>query len=298
MIRMLLLVSLLFVLSNNILAQSELDTSLYKIKLYDGQVLKGKIIKETTKEITLTSESLGSINILQSDIKSIEQFRNRGHYPKSIHDLYRSKYFLTESAFMPNKGQVFIENKMYFMMGVGLGLTNHVSFDVNTFIVPDDFDGIDFFTNYGIKFGYSFNKNIHTAVRYNYARKNDEGTLYRNYLIGYLTLGRPQKNITLGFSRFGYYGDYISNILIRGYEEKASPLITFAANIDINKRSNFKFEHAYLFNNGGVTNMGFGWNGTYWMLNYGVILPLLNDPEDEIFPIPYLSFIIQLGNIY
>jgi len=103
------------------------QTTQVKVITKDGNIITGELINETDLNITILSESLGTITLLRNDISSID-FGNTEtiNSEENEIDYYNStRNLVSPTGFLLKKGQSYYENIGVFFNSYAVGITDN-----------------------------------------------------------------------------------------------------------------------------------------------------------------------------
>jgi len=192
----------------------------------DGKKFSGIIISQTENQISIKTESLGELTILNSKIREItlvekEQFKNGKYFFQNPHP---TRYFFGPSAIPLEKGEGYFQNAYILANSVQVGVTDHFSIG-GGIVIP-----IFFFVT--PKIGFKVGKNVYlgggvlAATAFTSDISIGLGVAY-----GSLTLGNKENNFTInlgwGFMRNEVYNSQTSNSDYK-WEFSKKPMMTFS----------------------------------------------------------------------
>ena len=105
------------------IAQSD-DPKIVEIITVDGAVIKGEILEETTDKVILQSQTLGRIELLRKDIKSLNYTNTEiSGIPIDYHG--STRYLVSPNGYLLKKGQSYYENIGVFFNSYAVGITDN-----------------------------------------------------------------------------------------------------------------------------------------------------------------------------
>jgi hypothetical protein len=190
----------------------------------DGKTFTGILLAQGENEITLKTESLGTLNISSSKIKDIklvekEQIVNGKYYFKNPHP---TRYFFGPTAIPLKKGEGYYQNAYILANSVQMGVTDHFSMGGGI--------GIPLLFFITPKVGFKVSENVHVGGGI-LAVTTLTSDVPFGIGVGYgsLTIGNMENNFTIS----GGWGaikqknyDNITNKDITSWELAKKPMIT------------------------------------------------------------------------
>lgn len=168
-----------------------------EIRLKNGSVLRGTMIRSDDSTYTLQENTLGVLHIRQQDIMHLRTGRQHRYY-----NGLPNRYLLTASAISMKKGEGYFQSVYTLLSGL-YAVNDHVTVG----------GGVESFTLLSgkpvgyllAKAGVSLNPNVHVAAGFlhlNYALFNTEKRdPYWNVPIGIVTLGNERLNVSGSMGR-------------------------------------------------------------------------------------------------
>ena len=177
-------------------SQNNLDTLTYQIETVDGNVYVGKIIKRTNGVIDFQTETIGKIQILESNVKSIQEILPNGkNWPSHFQSSF---YFVFPSGYGLKKGEGTYQNIWIMFNTLTYGVTDKFSIGIGT--IPIFLFGADAFPVWVTpKFSIPvvddmFNVGVGGLV-------GSAGGESFGFMYGITTFGSRDANISIGLSK-------------------------------------------------------------------------------------------------
>ena len=173
------------------------------VKMNNGEEYKGQILKKGNEKIVLKTAN-GEINLIASNVKSIENYDYKGKFEfPNPHD---TRYFFGPSGIPIKKGKGYYQNVLVTTNFANYGITKNIS-------IGGGFEFISTILGYPIwfltpKVGFDISKNIHAGGGLIMAGFAGEGAATLGY--GVLTLGSSESNLSIG-AGYGFIGGDLSD---------------------------------------------------------------------------------------
>ncbi len=269
-------------------AQTAADSSMVRIETRDGNEYVGKIIKQDSEKLTLSTLNVGEISLLKRDIKS-----QKAVLPQQIRDgqiwfpnPQSSRYFWSPNGYGLRKGEGYYQNIWVLWNQFAYGLTDN--FSIGGSVIPLFFFGgapTPVFVNPKLSFPIEKDKfNLGAGVMAGTVLGENVGGFGIAY--GVSTFGSPDNNVSIGLGYGFADGEWAS-----------SPLVNFSGMFRLSSRWYILSENYYIGtdNGGGGTISG----GARWIikkaaLDFGLFIPFGTDAE--LFAVPWLGFTVPFGN--
>lgn len=278
----------LFVSTILLKAQTNADTSLVRIETRDGNEYVGQITKEDTDKITLSTQRLGEISILKTDIKS-----QKAVQPQQIKDgkvwfpnPQASRYFWSPNGYGLKKGEGYYQNIWVLWNQFAYGITDN--FSIGGAVVPLFLFGggpTPVFISPKISFPVEKEKfNLGAGALMGTVLGETEGAFGLVY--GISTFGPPDRNISIGLGYGFADGEWAS-----------SPIVNISGMFRLSPRWYFISENYYIGvseEGGGIISGGARWIIKKAALDFGLFVPF--GSGIDFVAIPWLGFSIPFGN--
>jgi hypothetical protein len=289
---------------------------MYSIEMYDGATFTGTFVSESILQIVIATQSLGTITIDKSKIKSrmeiLDTAYKNGEY--WFENPNATRYVIGPSAFSLKKGEGYYQNLYLFGQSVNFGITDHFSIGAGTEIASIIFAqeapkvffltpkvGFVISTNFKVGAGVLY---VHVAEGGSSKSRTDLGVIY-----GLGTYGNFNNNITFGlgwgFHRFKTT-DYLTQqtSIDKGIYPK--PIITISGMTRVSKRVGLVSENWIFpistYDNGSANSTGSKVQVAYSLgvrfmgERIAVDFGFANTNNSGItLGIPYIDFVLKFG---
>jgi hypothetical protein len=263
-------------------AFSAIDSTL-RITTDDGSVFIGILVKHDTNSITINSESLGIIKILESKIQKLELL----HTDRFIEGEYwfenpnATRYLFGPTAIPLKKGEGYYQNTYIILQSINVGVSNNVSIGGGVDVILP-FTGetpVIFVTP---KVGFKVSEKWHFGGGILIGNLSDMGIAGIGYGVG--TFGNTDHNLTGGVG-WGYIDKKFEN----------RPIITLSGMTRLARRVGLVSENWFVpmsFGYYPIISYGMRFMGEkitvdFAFLNNGDIIQVI------IIGIPYLDFVVK-----
>jgi hypothetical protein len=282
----LFLISLFF--TTSVYSQTS-DTTLVQIETRDGNEFVGKIVRENSLEIVLSTEKLGEITIKKTEIKSRELI-----LPQQIKEgklwfpnPQSTRYFWAPNGYGLKKGEGYYQNIWVLWNQFIYGLSDN--FSAGAGVIPLFlFAGGPTPVFATLKVSVPVEKDkISLGAGTIVGTVLGESTGAFGILYGTSTFGSPDNNISLGLGYGFADGEFAK-----------SPLINFSGLFRISSRGYVLTENYYLNvdgESGGVISVGGRWIIKKAALDFALAIPLA-EGMDALIAVPLLGFTIPFGD--
>ncbi len=107
------------------------SSSTHIVTLRDGQVLHGRLLRQTPKRIVLQLQDGTPLELPQNVVQSVEEqrFEEGEHWPR---DPNISRYLYSPSAFSLGSGNAYVAQRAIVITSAGLGVTDFFDLEVGT----------------------------------------------------------------------------------------------------------------------------------------------------------------------
>ena len=258
----------------------------YRIETRDGNVFVGQIISEDENEVVLRSESIGTVTIQRSNIRSITRIdQNRirdGVYWHS--NPQATRYFFAPNAIGLEKGKGYYQNTWVLFNNVNYGVSDN--FSVGGGIVPLFLFGSSSTPVWILpKVSFPVAKDkfyLGAGAMIGGVIGSDPDPLGILYGVG--TLGNRDRNLSVAIG-YGYAGDEVSS----------TPLINVSGMIRVSRRVYLLSENYFIPEAGvtGIGSIGARWTSENFAVDFGLFSPL--DDADGFIGLPWLGVTIPFG---
>ncbi|MBK8443437.1 MAG: hypothetical protein IPL35_08480 [Sphingobacteriales bacterium] len=270
---------------------STLRDSVTVVMMKDGSVYQGKIVSEKEDKIQLQTKTAGILDLLRSDIKTIEKrvLSKTGQvwFPNPNY----TRYFFGPTAFCLQKGESYYQNTYLIINTFNYGITNYFTIGGGIELISLINGEPIFMLNPKLGFPLGGKWAAGGGVLYiNSKIFSSERDFELNGLgIGYglLTYGSHEHNMSLGVG-YGWVNDEIAN----------QPILTVSGMTRVSKRLGLVSENWFLPIEGSLKGL-WGYGGRIMGENLTVDLGFIYNREvaNDIFKIgfPYIDLVVRFG---
>ncbi len=278
-------VSIFFIFTNNVYAQSE---GVWEVDTKSGNQYVGTVISKDADKIVLKIKE-GEITIQRIDIvrmRPVSEERLNAKY--FLDNPHPSRYFFGPSGFGLQKGEGYYQNNWVLLNQVSYGLTDN--FSMGAGLIPLFlFGGSGEYTPFWVtpKFSIPVEKNVNIGVGGIFASTFGSASSWVGIPYGLTTFGNTNTNITLGLG----YG-------FAGKEWAKSPLVTVSGTARVSKKTYLLTETYFLKGSDftiGLMSFGARSTGKKLAVDYGLWVPFGGGEAIEV-AIPWLGITVPFGN--
>lgn len=285
--RSMLLALTAFILSGEVVAQTQDTTTLVRIETRDGNEYVGKIVEVTLDHIRLETQSLGMITISKNDIVNVEavsvtQIKDNVYW---FDNPQATRYLWGPNGYGLKKGEGYYQNIWVLFNHFSVGVTDN--FSLGGGVIPlFMFAGAATPVWITPKFSIPVTENkLNVGVGGLFGTVAGLEETGFGLAFGHLTLGPRDRNVTFGMG-YGYAGGDWAN----------RPTLSIASSIRTGPRGYFMTENYYISTGdtgGGL--LSFAGRRLYkkTALDYGLILPL--GTGGVLIAVPWLGLTIPFG---
>ena len=281
------LVCLLFTLPDKLSAQ-EVDSTLYKVEMQDGNVFIGTIISRTTQALELETETLGVLTIPIREIADITAIDAETMIDGELWEPTQmgARYFYAPNGYGLRKGEGYYQNILVLFNQVSYGISDHFTLGVGT---------VPLFLFQGAPTPLWITPKVSLPIVENKFQLGAGALVGAIIVDGELetlgimyataTVGPRDRNLSLGLG-WGFFNGEIAN----------SPTTNLSGQIRVSKRT-FLVSENYIFFTGsepfGIMALG---GRTVWdkvSLDYGLAFPIVEG--SGFIGIPWLGVGLPFG---